>query len=815
MNRFAILVLFSLSAMCLQAQTGLSGITISTQPSGARFAVDGQTYSQAQTFVWPAGSKHLLVFVTDPPLPNQSSTTQVQTSPDGATQYVFTGWIDNAGLILPISDPVQTITADPHITTLTAKLTVSYQVFLNYFNSSDPSLPVTCGAPGAIPPGQFRPGIIFIGSTCYWASATVFVPAGSTTTLNAFPYPGFVFLGWQLNYSSPDYLQSIVVNGPITIAPHFSPGKRVQFVSSPPALQVLVDRTTVPTRSNPDVTVPCTERYPVSTVTGFPTLCFGDFDFAAGTVHTVGGVTPQLDKPGNYWVYNSWSSVTGQSGTGPSSNYAADSNLSASDTVTVNFVPGAHVGFLTSPSGLKLTVDGRSNFPSYDFIWGLGSTHQVSAPATQADKNGRQYTYKGWSNNGAASQTVNVDQSAVTSGLLLTASYSVLSRVLVQSTPSGLSLQVDGVTCQTPCTVDRQNGSQLRVTAPSTIALGDSARLDLQNWSDGGTADHTFTVNTDYSTVTATYRNSYRLGASSDPANGVSYQFDPSSPDMFYSQDTPVTITATAGNGFKFRRWGGDLSGTYPAGVLTMSTPHSVVALLDRVPFIAPAGVRNAVGDTPSSSVAAGSIITIYGESLAPVLQVGRVNPLAQTIAGVTVTVNDRILPLLYVAPTQINAEIPSDLPPGDYTLQVHSQGQPDVSATFTVVRDAPGLFTMTVNSQQYAMAFHADGSLVTPDSPAQAGETVSLLGTGFGPYNGFTLDGFFPPDPPPTATDPVSISAGTQSPSPAWVGAAPGYSGITATKFTVPTGMPVGTTVPVSVNVNGVASNTVMLPLQ
>jgi len=69
------------------------------------------------------------------------------------------------------------------------------------------------------------------------------------------------------------------------------------------------------------------------------------------------------------------------------------------------------------------------------------------------------------------------------------------------------------------------------------------------------------------------------------------------------------------------------------------------------------------------------SIISIFGESLAPVLEIGRVNPLAQSIAGVTVTVSDRILPLLYVSPTQINAQVPSDLGDGDYTLQVHNNG--------------------------------------------------------------------------------------------------------------------------------------------
>jgi uncharacterized protein (TIGR03437 family) len=44
---------------------------------------------------------------------------------------------------------------------------------------------------------------------------------------------------------------------------------------------------------------------------------------------------------------------------------------------------------------------------------------------------------------------------------------------------------------------------------------------------------------------------------------------------------------------------------------------------------------------------------------------------------------------------------------------------------------------------------------------------------------------------------------------------AAPGYTGLTVTKFKVPDNMDSGATVPVKVIVNGAASNTVMVPIQ
>src|SRR5262249_54702613 len=148
------------------------------------------------------------------------------------------------------------------------------------------------------------------------------------------------------------------------------------------------------------------------------------------------------------------------------------------------FVPGASITILTNPPGLKLNIDGRQNWPSYNFIWGMGETHTVAPVTEQFDAKGRKYVYKSWSNGAAASQTVTVDQSAVNSGYRLTANYQILNRLVVQSIPSGITLNVDGAACQTPCLVDRPGGTQVEVSAPSSASLGNSARRDFNGWSD-------------------------------------------------------------------------------------------------------------------------------------------------------------------------------------------------------------------------------------------------------------------------------------------------------------------------------------------
>jgi uncharacterized protein (TIGR03437 family) len=516
-----------------------------------------------------------------------------------------------------------------------------------------------------------------------------------------------------------------------------------------------------------------------------------------------------MDRTGNWWVFNGWSNGLPQNAL-----YTVDNNVLTGATLTADYVQGAHVAFVTSPTALNLTVDGLSNYTSYDFIWGVGSAHTVTAPATQTAANGRVYTFQNWSNQTAPSQTVNVNQSMAASGYRLTANFNKLSRVVVQSSPSGLTLQVDGANCVTPCNVDRANGATFQVSAPTQIPMGKGARLNFGSWSDRGASNHVITVSQDYAVASASYTTFYQLSAGSNPGNGSAFKFSPSSSDMFYSQGSQVTVTATPNPGFKFGHWTGDLTGSFPSGVVSMTAPDSVMANMISVPYIAPAGIMNGVGPTPSAAVAPGSIISIFGQSLASGVQLGPVNPLAQSIGGTIVTITETILPLLFVSPQQINALLPSSLADGKYTLEVQNTGQPEISGTLSVARDAPGLFFSTIGSTAYAVAFHADGSLVTTNKPAAGGETISMLGTGFGPYQKSMPDGFFPPNPPPAVADSVVLSVGGTKPTPTST-AAPGFIGIVSTQFEVPSGLPGGTSVPVLVSINGTDSNTVMLPIQ
>src|SRR5262249_15633172 len=149
--------------------------------------------------------------------------------------------------------------------------------------------------------------------------------------------------------------------------------------------------------------------------------------------------------------------------------------------------------------------------------------------------------------------------------------------------------------------------------------------------------DWSLTLGPDPVNLSLTYHTMNRLTAASTPPEGASWRMDPVSSDGYYDAQASVAVTVAAQPGFRFRNFSGDLSGTAPVGTVQMSAPRLVRAMLDKSPYIAPSGVANAAGATPQSGVAAGSIVSIFGASLASDLATGPDSPMAQALGCVTV----------------------------------------------------------------------------------------------------------------------------------------------------------------------------------
>ncbi|HWQ53132.1 MAG TPA: hypothetical protein VN442_05570 [Bryobacteraceae bacterium] len=743
-----------LAGAALMAQETTSTVHIYANMEGPVFEVDGQRQSKAGVFGWPVGTRHVLT----------SGLVQYDAARPGV-RWVFGSWILSNGIT--VSEPSWTLTASPSLRSVRVVYGVEYLLRLRL-----------CGA------GCVSPTTVSVNGTVYTRDAEIWMPAGTAVQVMTVPASGQVFVGWQgIPAGATDASTSFVLTEPTTLTPMFDNARQVRLATVPEGLRLVVDRATV----MPPITM----------------------EWAYNSLHAVSPVTPQYDQWGKAWVFRSWSNDQ------PAQHTYRVEPSSAPATLTANFVPGARFSIRTSPAGLKVRVDGRDDWPTGNFIWAVGETHRVEAPARLMDAQGRACVFVRWSNEGTAAQELTVADAQVETGMNLTAVYETQAKVLVRSSEPGVTFAVDGVECPSPCPVERRPGTEVRLAAPMTVAAGDGVRLDFQGWSDGGPRERTFTPTTDTQSLTAVYRMMLRLATISDPPAAATFRAQPASPDGYYEVRTDVTLAVEARPGFRFRKWEGDLAGSWAYGTLRMTGPKNARALFEVVPEVAPAGVRNAAAETPVEGVAPGSVIAIYGASLAGETIVGPENPLSQTLGNVTVRVGNRLLPLLFVSPEQINAQLPPDLEPGPQRLVVRWEGKPEVESSFEAVRNAPGLFQQRVEDLAWGTFARADGSLVTAASPARRGDVLTVYGTGFGPYNSMPPAGFAVPEGLRyRLIDPVSIVAGDREWQPVDAFAAPGRTGIDAVRFQIPEDAPAGT-MELKVRVRGTESNTVLLAVQ
>ena len=238
-------------------------------------------------------------------------------------------------------------------------------------------------------------------------------------------------------------------------------------------------------------------------------------------------------------------------------------------------------------------------------------------------------------------------------------------------------------------------------------------------------------------------------------------------------------------------------------------------------PVVAAGGVLNAASYQLNSPIAPGSLVAIFGSLLAQGSVSAAALPLANTLAGTTVTIAGRTLPLLFAGPTQVNAMIPYDLPI-DASHQVVVQRGTALSnpETIGVLSSQSGVFTKDLTGQGPGIVVRvtADGtqSVVSSTNPAHAYEALIIYCAGLGDVDPRQIAGQpVPFSPLSTTLDAVSVTIGGIDAPVFFAGLTPGFTGLYQVNAYVPTGVTPGDNVPLVITQAGRVSPPVTISVR
>jgi uncharacterized protein (TIGR03437 family) len=210
--------------------------------------------------------------------------------------------------------------------------------------------------------------------------------------------------------------------------------------------------------------------------------------------------------------------------------------------------------------------------------------------------------------------------------------------------------------------------------------------------------------------------------------------------------------------------------------------------------FLSPMGIVNAASFAPfTAGIAPGEFITLFGANLAPDTETAYTTPYPTTagLDGVQVTVNGLPAPVQFVSPRQISAIVPYAVGSSIARIQVNNNGVLSNAVTEFVNLTAPGVFTVASNGTGYGKVQHADFSPVTPQNPAQVGETVAVYLTGLGTTNPLIPDGSAGVYSQTNNT--IDVYIGGIQATVGYSGLAPDLAGLYQINFTVPAGVTAG----------------------
>jgi uncharacterized protein (TIGR03437 family) len=210
--------------------------------------------------------------------------------------------------------------------------------------------------------------------------------------------------------------------------------------------------------------------------------------------------------------------------------------------------------------------------------------------------------------------------------------------------------------------------------------------------------------------------------------------------------------------------------------------------------------------------IAPGSLFSIFGSGLASSTLSNPGSTLPDRIGQTSVTIGGKTAGLLYVSPTQINAQAPYELASDPASgVMVTVNGVSSVAASVTVTSAAPGIFEYGDNR---AVVQNDDFSLNSESNGAAAGSYIVAYLTGSGPLDNPVQNGA--PAPSMPLSRPLGAVTASLNGVPAEVafaGLTPGFVGLMQVNAKVPS-LPPGT-YPLVVSIAGQWSNSALMTVK
>jgi uncharacterized protein (TIGR03437 family) len=237
------------------------------------------------------------------------------------------------------------------------------------------------------------------------------------------------------------------------------------------------------------------------------------------------------------------------------------------------------------------------------------------------------------------------------------------------------------------------------------------------------------------------------------------------------------------------------------------------------LPFVLTGGIINAA--TSSSPVAPGSLAAVFGNNLGSSTNVASTYLLPTTLGGVGFQIGGQAAPLFMTSCGQVNLQIPWEAPAQGLAQVIATVGgQVSAPQSVQTATYAPGIFSLNQNgSGQGAVEIAPTSQLAAPapfGRAIAAGEYVAIFCTGLGPVTNQPADGS------PGLSNPLSMTQvlpvvmiGGQQAQVTYSGLAPTFAGLYQVNAIVPAGITPGNSVPLSITIGGVQSNTVTIATQ